>query len=119
GAGTFIGMAPEGARMVGIELDATTAAIARGLYPHADIRTESFAKSRLSRGSFDATIGNVPFADVALHDREFNPHGHTMHNHFIVKSLQLTRPGGMVAVLTSSFTMDAVNPAARRDMNEL
>ena len=119
GAGTFIGMAPSSARMVGVELDGTTAAIAAGLYPGAEIRTESFADTRLPDAFFDATVGNVPFADVQLHDPVHNAGGHSMHNHFILKSLALTRPGGMVAVLTSSFTMDAVNPGARREMNEL
>jgi N12 class adenine-specific DNA methylase len=119
GAGTFIGMAPDSARMVGVELDGTTAAISRGLYPAADIRTESFADTRFPRGHFDATVGNVPFADVSLHDPQHNRGGHSIHNHFIIKSLALTRPGGMVAVLSSSFTMDAVNPAARREMNEM
>lgn len=117
GAGTFIGMAPQGTRMTGVELDSTTAAISRGLYPDADIRTESFADSRFPHGRFDAAVGNVPFADVRLHDPVHNQGGHTMHNHFIIKSLATTRPGGMVAVLTSSFTMDASNPAARREMN--
>jgi len=117
GSGTFIGVAPENATVVGVELDSTTASISRGLYPHATIRTESFAASRFQRDQFDATIGNVPFADVALHDPVHNAGGHTMHNHFILKSLALTRPGGMVAVLTSSFTMDGTNPAARREMN--
>ncbi|MBU2698848.1 MULTISPECIES: methyltransferase domain-containing protein [Pimelobacter] len=119
GSGTFIGMAPETARMVGVELDPTTAAIARGLYPQADIRTESFAETRFPRGHFDAVIGNVPFADVALYDPRHNAGGHSMHNHFIIKSLAMTRPGGMVAVVTSSFTMDATNPAARREMNAM
>ncbi|MGO2170501.1 MAG: helicase-related protein [Micrococcaceae bacterium] len=119
GAGTFIGLAPDGARMVGVELDPLTAAISRGLYPHADIRTESFADTRIPEGLFDATVGNVPFADVTLHDPAHNPSGHSMHNHFIVKALHLTRPGGVVAVLTSHWTMDAQNPAARREMNEL
>ncbi|GAA1821751.1 SNF2-related protein [Agromyces neolithicus] len=117
GAGTFIGMAPASAQMVGVELDGTTAAIARGLYPNADIRTESFAETRMPRGHFDAVVGNVPFESVALHDPLHNAGGHSMHNHFIIKSLALTRPGGVVAVLTSSFTMDATNPSARREMN--
>lgn len=117
GSGTFIGMAPASAQMVGVELDPTTAAIARGLYPHAEVRTESFADSRFPRGHFDAAVGNVPFSDIALFDPQFNAGGHAMHNHFIVKSLALTRPGGLVMVLTSSWTLDATNPAARREMN--
>lgn len=119
GSGTFIGMAPAGARMVGVELDPLTASIARGLYPAADIRTESFADSRFPRDRFDAVIGNVPFADARLYDPQFNGRGHSMHNHFIIKSLVLTRPGGVVMVLTSSFTLDAVASAARREMNEM
>lgn len=119
GAGTFMGMAPAGAAMTGVELDPLTAEISRGLYPLAEVRTESFADTRLPRGSFDAAIGNVPFADVALHDPSFNRGGHSMHNHFIVKSLALTRPGGLVAVLTSRFTLDSQNPAARREMSDM
>ncbi|MGH2500491.1 MAG: helicase, partial [Candidatus Limnocylindria bacterium] len=119
GAGTFVGMAPPGAEMVGVELDPTSAAIAQALYPGATIRAESFADTRLPAGYFDAAIGNVPFADVRLYDPRHNGAGHSMHNHFIIKSLALTRPGGLAAVLTSRYTLDAQNPAARREMNAL
>jgi len=119
GAGTFIGLAPERAQMTGVELDPITAGISAALYPHAEIRAESFADTRLPGGSFDAAIGNVPFGNVTLHDPVHNPTRQSMHNHFILKSLALTRPGGMVAVLTSHFTMDAQNPGARREMNDL
>ncbi|PPH19550.1 helicase [Rathayibacter rathayi] len=119
GSGTFIGVAPAGATMTGIELDPLTASIAQHLYPASMIRAESFADTRMPAGSFDAAIGNVPFSDVALLDPRFNRGRHTMHNHFIIKSLELTRPGGVAAFLTSSFTMDAQNPAARREMNNL
>ncbi len=116
GLGTFLGLAPDSARMTGVELDPVTAQISRALYPHAEIRGESFADTRLPEGSFDAAIGNVPFSDVTLHDPVHNPTRQSMHNHFILKSLRLTRPGGMVAVLTSQYTMDAQNPGARREM---
>lgn len=117
GAGNFLGLAPDSAReLVGVELDPTTAAIAGLLYPHAHIRAESFADTRLAANSFDLTIGNVPFGKTALHDKVHNAAGHAMHNHFIIKSLALTRPGGVVAVLTSHWTMDATNPAARREI---
>lgn len=116
GSGTFIGMAPESARMTGVELDPTTAAISQAIYPEATIRAQSFADTRYPSGHFDATVGNVPFADVTLHDPRYNAQGHSMHNHFIIKSLEMTRAGGMVAVLTSRYTMDSTNPAARRDM---
>ncbi|HEY8719979.1 MAG TPA: helicase, partial [Pengzhenrongella sp.] len=119
GWGTFIGLAPATATMTGVELDPTSAAISRGLYPDATVRTESFAATRYPGGHFDAVVGNVPFADVRLHDPRHNAGAHSIHNHFILKSLALTRPGGMVAVLTSRYTMDGTNPAARREMNQL
>lgn len=119
GSGTFIGLAPESAQMVGVELDPVTARIAAALYPQAEIRAESFADTRLPVGSFDAVIGNVPFADVRLHDPVHNAGRHSMHNHFIIKSLALTRPGGIVAVLSSHYTLDSQNPAARREINQM
>jgi N12 class adenine-specific DNA methylase len=119
GAGMFLGLAPDTAELTGIELDPASARLARALYPHATVRTESFADTRLPDGQFDLTVGNVPFADVRLHDSKHNRGGHSIHNHFILKSLALTRPGGLVAVLSSRFTLDASNPAARREMGEL
>lgn len=119
GVGTFLGLAPEGARMTGVELDPLTARISQVLYPGAEVRAESFVDTPFRSGTFDATVGNVPFADVVPHDRLDNPNGHSLHNYFILKSLRLTRPGGVVAVLTSHYTMDAGSPAARREMNAL
>ncbi|WP_137802576.1 helicase-related protein [Kocuria sp. 2SI] len=119
GSGTFIGLAPPAAQMTGVELDPVTAAISSRLYPHAEIRAESFADTRLARGGFDATVGNVPFGKVTLHDPIDNPTRQSIHNHFILKSLRLTRPGGLVAVLSSHYTLDAQNPGARREMNQL
>jgi len=114
GAGTFIGFAPEHVReVVGVELDPTTARVASLLYPAADIRSESFAETRLPEGRLDLVIGNVPFADVVPHDSTHNRLGLSLHNYFIYKSLHLVRPGGVVAVLTSRWTMDAANPKAR------
>ncbi|MEU7822965.1 hypothetical protein [Catellatospora sp. NPDC049133] len=114
GAGVFIGMAPDSAQMTGVELDPTTARIAQLLYPQAKVLNESFAATRAPANTFDLAVGNVPFANVVLHDPRHNPHGFSIHNHFIVKSLDLVKPGGLVAVLTSAYTMDAVNPAVRR-----
>ena len=119
GAGVFLALAPDGAQLTGVELDPTTAAIARALHPAADIRAESFAHTRLPDGHFDLAIGNVPFADVRLHDPTHNRARHSLHNHFIIKALALTRPGGLVALLTSHYTLDAANPAARREMRQL
>ncbi len=119
GSGNFLGLAPATAAMVGVELDPTTAAIARRLYPQASVLTESFADSKFRPGTFDAVIGNVPFSEERLNDRVHNPHRLVMHDHFIVKSLHLTRPGGYVLVLTSAGTMDKRSPAARREMSQL
>ncbi|WP_375481062.1 helicase-related protein [uncultured Jatrophihabitans sp.] len=121
GAGTFLGLAPDLARdtdaaVFGVELDPTTAAIAQHLYPQAQIRNESFADTRMPRDYLDLVVGNVPFGDIKLHDKTHNAGGHSLHNHFIIKSLALTRPGGVVAVLTSHYTMDSANPAARREI---
>jgi N12 class adenine-specific DNA methylase len=118
GSGTFIGFAPDNANMVGVELDSTTAALSQYLYPNAIIRNESFARTNLPDGSFDATVGNVPFGKFALTDRRHNPDSESIHNHFILKSMDLTRPGGLVAVLTSRFTLDSLDSGARRKMAE-
>src|SRR6266487_1789030 len=119
GSGNFIAFAPPDAHMIGVELEPATAAIARALYPDAQISAVSFAEFPMREGSVDLAVGNVPFAKVALHDRRHNAAGHSIHNHFIIKSLHLTRPGGLVAVLTSRYTMDARNPAARREIAAL
>ena len=119
GSGNFIGFAPATAHMTGVELEPVTAAIAAALYRSATIIPGSFADTRAPEDSFDLVIGNVPFGQVTLHDPRHNRAGHSIHNHFIIKSLHLTRPGGLVMVLTSRYTMDARNPAARREIASL
>ena len=119
GSGTFLAHAPNSAQMVGVELDRTTAAIAAALYPSAQIRAEGFEHTHVPERSFTAAIGNVPFGDFRVHDPAHNPSRHNIHNHFILKSLALTAPGGYVAVITSRFTMDAENARARRDIADL
>ena len=118
GSGNFIGRAPAGVEITGIELDPTTAAIAAKLYPSATIRAESFSDTA-GLDAFDATIGNVPFGSIHLYDPAYNRGKHSVHNHFIIKSLALTKPGGLVAVLTSHYTLDATNPSAREEMADL
>ena len=120
GSGNFVGLAPDGCEITGIEADATTAAVARHLYgARATIRTERFESFSAPDGHFDLVIGNVPFAKVTPHDPRYNRSRHALHNYFIVKSLHLTRPGGLVALLTSRYTLDARNPAARREIDTL
>ena len=116
GSGNFIGFAPPECSITGVELDPVTAGIAAELYPSATIRAESFADTALPDGDLDLVIGNVPFGKITLHDPDHNAGRHSIHNHFIIKSLDLTRPGGLVAVVTSRFTLDAQAIAARREM---
>lgn len=116
GAGTFIGLAPEDAVMVGVDNDTVTAAIAAALYPHAQIRAEGFETTRVPADSFVATIGNVPFGNFTLIDPAHNPGRFSIHNHFINKAISLTAPGGYVTVLTSRYTLDSLDSRARRAM---
>ena len=119
GSGNFIGTAPAGVHMVGVEVDPTTARISQLVYPQAQIRIESFADTQLTGDGFDAVVGNVPFSNATLYDPAYNTEKLSMHNHFIVKSLAMTKPGGIVAVLTSRFTLDSKDDEARQRMAEL
>jgi N12 class adenine-specific DNA methylase len=116
GSGNFIGFAPPAAELVGVEVEPVSARIAHALYPDADIRAEGFEHTRLAAGSFDLVIGNVPFGKYRLHDPVHNRGGHSIHNHFLVKAVDLVRPGGIVAVLTSRYTLDMQRPTARREL---
>lgn len=122
GSGNFIGAVPddlrEGTRMIGVELDPISANITRALYPDAVIRTESFVDTPTPSGGVDAVIGNVPFGQVKLYDPRHNTGNYPMHDHFIVKAIDLTRPGGTIAVLTSRYTLDKEDASARRRMYE-
>lgn len=123
GSGNFLGFAPReldaNFNWIGVELDPITAQIARHLYPGADIRNEGFETTRLANGSVDLVVGNVPFGKVALTDPIHNATRESIHNHFILKSLNLLRPGGYLAVITSRYTLDARSPAARQAMADL
>src|ERR1019366_4217894 len=110
GAGVFIGLAPVGAEMTGVELDNTTAAIAQRLYPHAQIHAGSFAAgTRMADGSFDLTIGNVPFGDVRLHDPRHNPGATPRPTTFSPTSRGRCRPPG-----ASWWCGAATTPSTRR-----
>ncbi len=120
GPGVFVGRAPEGVSMTGVEIDPTTAAIAQTLYPHARIHAASFADVRgLADASFDLVIGNVPFGNFALYDSAHNEGKHSIHNHFLIKSLALLKPGGLLVALTSRFTLDSQGDSARREMHQM
>lgn len=117
GSGAFFGVAPPAARLTGVELDPTTAAIAGRIYPHANVLAESFTDTDAPLGTFDAVIGNVPFAQAPFGERRYRAGGHSLHNGFIIKQLALLRPGAYMAVITSRWTLDGEDAAARRDMS--
>jgi N12 class adenine-specific DNA methylase len=119
GAGVFIDCAPAHTLMVGVELDPATAAVAQALHPDATIYRASFADVKLTERSFGLVIGNVPFGDVALHDPTHNKGRHSIHNHFLLKSLALLRPGGLLVAISSRFTLDSRSNKARREMAEI
>ncbi|MDL5160417.1 SNF2-related protein [Actinomycetospora termitidis] len=123
GSGNFLHHAPPGAQVIAVEQEPTTARIAAALHPEATVRCESFADTTVAAlpggAPVDLVVGNVPFGKVALHDRRYNRANRVIHNHFVIKSLCLTRPGGLVVVLTSRFTLDARDPAARREIAAL
>ncbi|WP_216893446.1 SNF2-related protein [Nocardia alni] len=119
GSGNFIALAPTDTatpvRMTGVELDPTTAGIARLLHPGAKIHAQGFETLRLRAGRFNAAIGNVPFGDYPVYDEVHNPDLKlNIHNHFILKTLHAVEPGGLVALITSRWTLDASDDDVRR-----
>jgi N12 class adenine-specific DNA methylase len=120
GTGVFLATRPRhlAIEATGVEVEPTTAQIAALLHPDDDIRSEGFEATRLP-DAMDLVIGNVPFAKVALHDPIHNRGRHSIHNHFLIKSLALTRPGGVLVAITSRFTLDSRNPSARRELETL
>jgi N12 class adenine-specific DNA methylase len=118
GSGTFFGSAPESdaVRLTGVEIDPTSARISRLVYPHANVLAESFVDTDAADGSFDAAIGNVPFAQVPFAEQRYGAGGHSLHNGFLIKELALVREGGMVMAVTSRWTLDGEDDAARRQM---
>jgi len=115
GSGNFLGLAPRhgDCELVGVEADPTTATVAGLLYPDAVIHPTPFEKTALGEASFELVVGNVPFANVTPHDPVGNRDGWSLHNYFIARSAALLRPGGLMAVITSRFTLDAVDPRFR------
>ena len=117
GIGNFFGMLPEamrGSELHGVELDDITGRIARQLYPDADIQIKGFEKTKFENDSFDAVVGNVPFGDYKLSDKDYDKHKFYIHDYFIAKSIDKVRPGGVVAIVTSKGTMDKENPEMRK-----
>ena len=116
GVGNFFGMLPESmesSRLYGVELDSITGRIAKQLYPKADITVAGFETTD-RKDFFDLAVGNVPFGQYQVSDRAFDKLGFSIHNYFFAKALEQVRPGGVVAFVTSRYTMDAKDSAARK-----
>ena len=116
GVGNFFGMLPEsmaGSRLYGVELDSISGRIAKQLYPKADITVAGFETTD-RRDFYDLAIGNVPFGQYQVNDKAYNKLGFNIHNYFFAKSLDQVRPGGVVAFVTSRYTMDAKDSTVRR-----
>jgi N12 class adenine-specific DNA methylase len=115
GIGNFMSYGPPGMRFLGVELDSLSGRIARALHPEADIRIENFRDSKLPEGQFDAVIGNVPFADLKL---DYHGQKLSLHDFFFAKSIDALKPGGVLALVTSHFTLDKQNAGLREYLAE-
>ena len=117
GVGNFFGLLPEemsSSKLYGVELDSISGRIAKQLYPHADIQNVGYENSELLDNFFDVVIGNIPFGSYKVSDKRYNNLNYNIHDYFIAKSLDKVRAGGIIAVITSSGTMDKQNPSVRR-----
>ena len=117
GIGNFFGAMPENMRdseLHGVELDDLTGRIAKQLYPDADIQIKGFEKTAFENNSFDVVVGNVPFGNYKVNDKDYNKNNFLIHDYFIAKSLDKVHPGGVVAVVTSKGTMNKENDDIRK-----
>ena len=120
GVGNFFGMLPTSmvdSRLYGVELDSITGRIAQKLYPQADITVAGFETTD-RRDFYDLAVGNVPFGNYKVNDKAYNKLGFSIHNYFFVKAIDQIRPGGIVAFVTSRYTMDSKDSTARKQMAE-
>ena len=120
GVGNFFGMLPDsmaGSRLYGVELDSITGRIAKKLYPQADITVAGFETTD-RRDFYDLAVGNVPFGQYKVNDKAYNKLGFSIHNYFFAKAIDQVRPGGVVAFVTSRYTMDSKDSTARKHMAE-
>ena len=120
GVGNFFGMLPDtmqDSRLYGVELDSITGRIAKKLYPQADITVAGFETTD-RRDFYDLAIGNVPFGQYKVNDKAYNKLGFSIHNYFFAKAIDQVRPGGIVAFVTSRYTMDSKDSTARKHIAE-
>ena len=120
GVGNFFGMLPTSmadSRLYGVELDSITGRIAKKLYPQADITVAGFETTD-RRDFYDLAVGNVPFGQYKVNDKAYNKLGFSIHNYFFAKAIDQIRPGGVIAFVTSRYTMDSKDSTARKHMAE-
>ena len=120
GVGNFFGMLPntmQDSRLYGVELDSITGRIAKKLYPQADITVAGFETTD-RRDFYDLAVGNVPFGQYKVNDKAYNKLGFSIHNYFFAKAIDQIRPGGVIAFVTSRYTMDSKDSTARKHMAE-
>ena len=120
GVGNFFGMLPnsmQDSRLYGVELDSLTGRIAKKLYPQADITVAGFETTD-RRDFYDLAVGNVPFGQYKVNDKAYNKLGFSIHNYFFAKAIDQVRPGGVMAFVTSRYTMDSKDSTARKHMAE-
>ena len=120
GVGNFFGMLPDtmqDSRLYGVELDSITGRIAQKLYPQADITVAGFETTD-RRDFYDLAIGNVPFGQYKVNDKAYNKLGFSIHNYFFAKAIDQVRPGGVIAFVTSRYTMDSKDSTARKHIAE-
>ena len=120
GVGNFFGMLPDSmadSRLYGVELDSITGRIAKMMYPQADITVAGFETTD-RRDFYDLAVGNVPFGNYKVNDKAYNKLGFSIHNYFFVKAIDQIRPGGIMAFVTSRYTMDSKDSTARKQMAE-
>ena len=121
GTGNFFGMIPESmekSKLYGVELDSISGRIARQLYQNASIAVEGYEKTDLPDAFFDAAIGNVPFGQFGVLDKRYDKYNFSIHDYFFAKTLDKIRPGGIIAFITSRFTMDKANSSVRKYISE-
>src|SRR5580700_8217411 len=125
GVGHFFGMMPEtlypGTKRTGVELDSTTARIAATLYPDSTVHAKGFEDTPLPKNFFDAAIGNIPFGNYPVYDPAYRRSPHltrSIHDYFFARTLDVVRPGGVIALITSRYTMDKEDSAVRRHLSD-
>ncbi|MCM1524045.1 MAG: SNF2-related protein [Ruminococcus sp.] len=122
GVGNFFAKMPDSmadnSRLYGVELDSISGRIAKQLYPNANIQIKGFEETSFSDNSFDVALGNIPFGDMGVYDKAYNKHNFKIHDYFAAKAADKVKPGGVIALVTSKFTMDKQDEKARRYLAE-